>query len=115
LFGLLHGSLYRLLPTFIIGLLPGYVVWRSGSSYCSILIYLLNNGRIATLIWSSKGKEMAMRSVPWSLTLGALALTIIGLALITGPTAKSNPAGQLPSLPGQAQHDATVTCSRYGI
>lgn len=85
LFGLLHGSIYRLLPTFILGLLLGYVVWRSGSLYCSMLIHLLNNGLIATLIWNSKGDEMALQSVPWSLTLGALVLTIIGLALLTGP------------------------------
>jgi sodium transport system permease protein len=85
LFGLLHGSIYRLLPTFILGLVLGYVVWRSGSLYCSLLIHALNNGLIATLVWSSNGKELDIQSVPWSLTLGALVVTGIGVALITGP------------------------------
>ncbi|MEI2725740.1 MAG: ABC transporter permease subunit/CPBP intramembrane protease [Verrucomicrobiota bacterium] len=85
LFGLLHGSIYRLLPTFILGLVLGYVVWRSGSLYCSLLIHALNNGLIATLVWSSKGQALDIPSVPWSLTLGALVVTGIGVALITGP------------------------------
>ena len=85
LFGLLHGSIYRLLPTFILGLVLGYVVWRSGSLYCSLLIHALNNGLIATLVWSSKGQALDIPSVPWSLTLGALVVTGLGVALITGP------------------------------
>ena len=85
LFGLLHGSIYRLLPTFLLGLVLGYAVWRSGSLYCSILIHALNNGLIATLIWSGGGKDLANQSFPWSLTLGALAIMGIGLALLTGP------------------------------
>ena len=89
LFGLLHGSIYRLLPTFILGLVLGYAVWRSGSLYCSILIHGLNNGLIVTLIWSNGGKQMDIQSVPWSLTLGALAIMGIGLALLTRPKSMS--------------------------
>jgi len=85
LFGLLHGSIYRLLPTFILGLMLGYAVWRSGSLYCSILIHALNNGLIATLVWMNAGKDLEVQSVPWSATLGALAIMAIGLALLTGP------------------------------
>ena len=85
LFGLLHGSIYRLLPTFILGLVLGYAVWRSGSLYCSILIHALNNGLIVTLVWSNGGKEPDVQSVPWSLTLGALAIMMIGLTLLTRP------------------------------
>jgi len=96
LFGLLHGSIYRLLPTFILGLILGYTVWRSGSLYCSLLIHALNNGLIATLVWSSNGKEMDIQTVPWSLTLGALVVTGIGVALITGPKPPPAPLGQQP-------------------
>ena len=89
LFGLLHGSIYQLLPTFILGLVLGYAVWRSGSLYCSILIHILNNGLIATLVWTNGGKDFGVQTVPWSLTLGALAVMGIGLALLTRP--KSRP------------------------
>jgi len=82
LFGLLHGSIYQLLPTFILGVLLGYAVWRSGSLYCSIAIHALNNGLIATLVWANAGKEFGVQTVPWSLTLGALAVMTVGLALL---------------------------------
>jgi sodium transport system permease protein len=85
LFGLLHGSIYRLLPTFILGLVLGYAVWRSGSLYCSIVIHVLNNGLIATLVWSNGGKDLENQTVSWSLTLGALVIMGFGLALLTSP------------------------------
>ena len=94
LFGLLHGSIYRLLPTFMLGLVLGYAVWRSGSLYCGILIHALNNGLFATLVWSDRDKYLETQSVPWSLTLGALAITGLGLALLTGP--KSRPESKPP-------------------
>jgi sodium transport system permease protein len=99
LFGLLHCSIYRLLPTFILGLVLGYAVWRSGSLYCSILIHALNNGLIATLVWSNAGKDLNVQAVPWSLTLGALAVMAIGLALLTGPKLRSETREKLPSPP----------------
>jgi sodium transport system permease protein len=91
LFGLLHGSAYQFLPAFILGLLLGYAVWRSGSLYCGILIHVLNNGLIATLLWMNAGKDLANESVPWSLVLGALAIIGIGLALLTPPKSRLEP------------------------
>jgi len=90
LFGLLHGSIYRLLPTFILGLVLGYAVWRSGSLYCSILIHVLNNGLIATLVWSNGGKDLQGQAIPWSLTIGALAIMGFGLALLTNPKSRAD-------------------------
>jgi sodium transport system permease protein len=94
LFGLVHGSIYRFAPTFVLGLVLGYTVWRSGSLFCSILIHVLNNGLIATLVWINGGKDMPDQSIPWSLTLGAIAILGVGLALITGP--KSRPGAPSP-------------------
>jgi sodium transport system permease protein len=84
LFGLLHGSIYRLLPTFLLGLLLGYAVWRSGSLFCGFIIHGLNNGLIATLLWWGGSEAMAMKAVPWSLILPGLALTAAGVALLRG-------------------------------
>ncbi len=44
LFGLFHISIFRILPTALLGMLLTYFVLRSGSLYPAILIHLLNNG-----------------------------------------------------------------------
>ena len=90
LFSLLHGLFSQLLPSFVLGLVLGYTVWRSGSLYCSILIHILNNGLIATLIWSSHGKDLATKSIPWSPTLAALGIMAIGVALLKAPKPRSD-------------------------
>src|SRR5258707_972440 len=66
-FGLLHGSIYRLMPTFILGVILGYTVWRSRSLYCSMIIHCLNNGLVAVVAWSSQGQDVDIKSVPCSL------------------------------------------------
>jgi sodium transport system permease protein len=48
-FGLAHASIYRLLPTFTLGLIIGVVRWRTGSVLCGMLIHLVNNGLLGTL------------------------------------------------------------------
>jgi sodium transport system permease protein len=48
LFALAHASIYRLLPTLLLGLLLGYVAWRTGSIVCSMVVHALNNGLLAT-------------------------------------------------------------------
>ena len=47
--GLAHASIYRLLPTFLLGLILAYVVWKSGSIVCAMIVHALNNGLIATI------------------------------------------------------------------
>ena len=46
LFGLAHASIYRLLPTFILGVLLGVLRWRSGSVVPGIVMHAVNNGLI---------------------------------------------------------------------
>ena len=86
LFALAHASIYRLLPTFCLGLLLGYVVLRTGSIYCSMLIHALNNGVAVTLARSKSflsqfGLDEATQ-VPWSFTLPAIAVVVVGLFLL---------------------------------
>lgn len=86
LFGVAHSSIYRLLPTFALGLVLGFVLWRTGSIYCSMLVHALNNGLMVTLVRAPGLPEKlgldAVSAPPWSLTLAALAVTIVGLALL---------------------------------
>ena len=89
LFGLAHASIYRLLPTFLLGLALGYVAWRSRSLYCSMIVHAVNNGLIAVLVHTNAtfwGISIAeIQFVPWSLTAGALAVMAVGLLLIRPP------------------------------
>jgi len=85
LFAVAHASVYRLLPTLLLGLILGYAVWRSGSILTGMIIHGLNNGLIATVTHSPGllarfGVEGERIPVP--LMLGALALTGAGLALL---------------------------------
>jgi sodium transport system permease protein len=90
LFALAHSSIYRLLPTFALGLIFGYAVWRTGSIYCSMLIHALNNGLIATLVYlestgtggGSRLQLEKMTVVPWSWTLIAAGVMALGLFLL---------------------------------
>jgi len=98
LFGIAHASIYRLLPTFGVGLLMGYTLWRSRSIYCSILIHALNNGLVVAYVhWQARsgpGTMPEITMIPWSITFGALGLTLIGLALLRPPAAKENSPSQ---------------------
>jgi sodium transport system permease protein len=89
LFGVAHASIYRLLPTLLLGMALGYVAWRSGSIYCSMIVHAVNNGLIATLVHTEAtfwGISIAeVQFVPWALTTGALAVMIVGLLLIRSP------------------------------
>ena len=86
LFGLAHASVYRMLPTFALGVILGYAVWRTGSIYCSILIHALNNGLIATLVHYLARHDQPgladLTMVPWSITLAAVAVMTAGLFLL---------------------------------
>ncbi|HEU5071887.1 MAG TPA: ABC transporter permease subunit/CPBP intramembrane protease [Verrucomicrobiae bacterium] len=86
LFAVAHASIYRLLPTFCLGLLLGYIVLKTGSLFCSMIIHALNNGLAVTLARSHAlttrfGLEDATY-VPWSMTLPALALVLVALWLL---------------------------------
>jgi len=86
LFAVAHASIYRLLPTLLLGLILGYAVWKSGSILTSMIIHGLNNGLIATITHSPAlltrvGAEG--ERIPAPLMLGALALTFSGLVLLS--------------------------------
>jgi sodium transport system permease protein len=53
IFGAFHvpgGSIIRFLPTFWIGLLIGYVVWKTSSLYVGMLMHFINNGLILLML-----------------------------------------------------------------
>lgn len=44
MFGLAHADIYRLVPVILIGLMNGWIVWRTRSILPAMLVHLLNNG-----------------------------------------------------------------------
>jgi sodium transport system permease protein len=113
LFGVAHASIYRLLPTFFLGLVFGIIVWRTGSLLCSIVAHAINNGVLATVTESQDlarffGVEPGSDALPWGATLygtfAALAALFVivatshgGMALRQQPNPQSpTPNPQLP-------------------
>jgi sodium transport system permease protein len=86
LFGLAHSSVYRLIPTFFIGLLLSWLVWRTGSIWTGILAHALNNGIAATLVYHKPlaaalgaGTQMYLG---WRPTLTAVLMLAAGLVVL---------------------------------
>ncbi len=88
LFGLAHASIYRLLPTFILGVLLGVLRWRSGSVVPGMVMHALNNGLIGTLAQRPElaawfGLQGAGGVLPWGPVLTATAVMIGALGVLS--------------------------------
>jgi len=99
-FGLAHSSIYRMLPTFFLGLLFAWMVWKTGSVLCSVIAHALNNGLMATLVSSeSLVRQVGSGSspyLPWKYTLvGAVVLGIGLLLLRSVPEAQEAGSGRV--------------------
>jgi membrane protease YdiL (CAAX protease family) len=89
-----------MLPTFALGVIFGYTVWRTGSIFCSILIHALNNGLIVTLVhYEAFNQHLRLDEVtmvPWSITLAAAAVMVAGLALLrSAPSSRDSDRANL--------------------
>jgi sodium transport system permease protein len=87
LFALAHSSIYRLAPTLFLGLILGWVAWRSGSIFTSMLVHFLNNGLVATLVFAPSvavalGFNTTNAEVPLPLMLVGCVVTCVGLWLV---------------------------------
>jgi sodium transport system permease protein len=85
LFAAAHASVYRLLPTLLLGIVLGYVAWKTGSILASMIVHALNNGIIAAMTQSQElvaWLGIGSTTVPTWLTVGGAAATLIGLWLL---------------------------------
>lgn len=86
LFALVHGSIYRLLPTLWLGIVFGYAVWKTRSVVCGMLAHTLNNALMVTIVKMPSLAEAAgargATALPWSWTLSGIALTAAALAIL---------------------------------
>lgn len=87
LFGIAHASIYRLLPTFFLGVVFGLIVWRTGSLLCSVVAHALNNGLMATMTESQEvarlfGIEPGADALPWAPTLYGTCAAVAALFVL---------------------------------
>ncbi len=93
-FAFAHASIYRVLPTFLVGALLGYVAWASRSLFTSVLAHLLNNGMLLTLarfpaLATFAGWETSA-APPWTVVAAGGVMLGVGLWLVGNPTARGD-------------------------
>ena len=93
LFGLMHSSIYRLMPTFFLGAVFGYAVWRTHSIVVGMLCHALNNGLMITM---ARTRDFAhqlglggAQYVPWHVVGIGAAVLLLGLWMLRPAPARS--------------------------
>lgn len=82
MFGLAHGSIYRLIPTATLGLVIGFARWKTGSIVPGAIVHFLNNGlALALLYYRPKSLEKIFAADQVPVWLGAIAALILALGL----------------------------------
>jgi len=83
LFGVAHGSIYRMMPVTLLGLVIGWLFWHSKSVYPGMIAHGINNGIAASFIGIAPLREYIIQQkiqyVPWPWVL--LALVVMCAAL----------------------------------
>lgn len=90
-FGIAHYSVFRFLPTAILGVLLSWTTWRTKSIFPGMLMHAINNG-LAILAMAAAGKNDTPERLPsWPVIAVGGAVFLLGLFIIhaaTRPAAK---------------------------
>lgn len=100
LFGLAHGSIYRLIPTATLGLIIGLARWRTNSLIPGVIVHFLNNGIALTLLYYRPPQlDAYVHGEQIPLWLGGVAAVVLalGLALVWERNKPVDDARPLPS------------------
>ncbi|MBI2422868.1 MAG: CPBP family intramembrane metalloprotease [Candidatus Hydrogenedentes bacterium] len=102
LFGLFHLSIFRIVPTALLGMVLTYAVVRTGSLYTGILMHFINNAASILLATGSVQSWIDVSALEkdglpaWALA-GAAALFAVGVILVeTGARNSRSPAPPRP-------------------
>jgi sodium transport system permease protein len=83
LFAAFHVSLYRLVPTALLGLLLGALRWRSGSLWPSIAFHAVNNTLVLTLVRTGRDNPPLPTNVVGLAGLAAAVIALtVGMAVV---------------------------------
>lgn len=83
LFGLAHGSIYRLVPTATLGLIIGFARWKTGSIVPGVIIHFINNAIGVTILYAKPAwvdRLVVGNQIP--LWLGAPAAVVLAAGLL---------------------------------
>lgn len=100
LFGAMHGSLVRLIPLSLLGLIFGVAVQRSGSIISSMLMHFVNNATALSLTYFAKGIPSLTVLGVTGLLAAALVLGLLTWFLVRGFGPEQAPAESV-ALPRQ--------------
>ncbi len=91
LFGLFHMSIYRVFPTFLLGVVLAFLALRTGSLLPGILLHFLNNAA-ALVVGRYAAKDLHLPTgVAIAAAAAALVLLAVGLTVVTRPGARTRP------------------------
>ena len=80
IFGLIHGNLWQAIPAFLIGLVLGYVYYKTGSLKLTMLMHCVNN-TLAVIVSRIPGLEdvefFAQIMSPWAYVLVIIAFAVV--------------------------------------
>ena len=93
LFGIFHIELYRLLPTAMLGVMLGFIAWKSGSVGPSMLAHFLNNGILMFL--GSRGWDERFDALPTGPKAALLAGAVVSVAAGAWLLARQKPPAPL--------------------
>lgn len=91
-FALMHFDPWRLAPTFLLGLVAGALVLRTGSIWTAVLYHFVNNALVIGLIFASREHETAEAMAPptWLVVIVLAALPVAWWLLRTPSSAARN-------------------------
>ena len=81
LFGLFHRNLSVLLPTTLAGIVLAFVVWRTGSLYCAIVIHAVINTWAIFVVNTSLGELLPWTSQSSHVPTWLLLVSVVGVAV----------------------------------
>ena len=81
LFGLFHRNLAALLPTSLAGLMLAFVVWRTGSLYCGIVMHVLVNTWAILVVNTRLGEFLPWTHQPSQVPVGLLVASVLGVVV----------------------------------
>ncbi len=94
LFGLLHGSVFRLLPTTALGLVLGLLALRTGSIWPGVVAHALTNGIAVSLQTRAPPELLERLSRPSAWALLGLVVLAAGAAVVSAVTPGDKSAGR---------------------
>lgn len=106
-FGLIHGNLWQAIPAFIIGVVLGYVYYKTGSLKLTMLMHCVNN-TLSVVVSRIPGLEdvefFSQIMSPWAYVLVIVAFTAVlasGLVIMKSIPLKEGNLGGCDAIPDQ--------------